>query len=155
MKCGCCQNYVFTALARDRVSLSCDSNGAPRGHQCRRALAVVHTASALARARQARRHTSVCARAGAGGVLGTDLIAKAAPDGYTLGMGNLAALSVNVSLMKKIPYDPLRDIAPVILIESSPLILTAGPSLRASTLKELIAQAKAEPGRLALKFFFL
>ena len=88
-------------------------------------------------------------RAGAGGVLGTDLIAKAAPDGYTLGMGNLAALSVNVSLMKKIPYDPLRDIAPVILIESSPLILTAGPSLRASTLKELIVQAKAEPGRLA------
>ena len=85
---------------------------------------------------------------GAGGVLGTDLLAKAPPDGYTIGMGNLAALSVNVSLMKKIPYDPTKDVAAVVLIEKSPLILTAGPGLKAASLKELIAAAKAEPGKL-------
>lgn len=87
-------------------------------------------------------------RAGAGGVIGTDFIAKAAPDGYTIGMGNLAALAVNVSLMKRLPYDPVRDIAPVILIERSPLILTAGPGLAASNVRELIAFAKANPGRI-------
>ncbi|MFM7816725.1 MAG: tripartite tricarboxylate transporter substrate-binding protein, partial [Verrucomicrobiota bacterium] len=73
---------------------------------------------------------------GAGGVLGTDLLAKAPADGYTIGMGNLAALSVNVSLMKKIPYDPVKDVAPVILIEKSPLILTAGPGLKATFLTD-------------------
>jgi tripartite-type tricarboxylate transporter receptor subunit TctC len=87
-------------------------------------------------------------RAGAGGVIGTDFIAKAAPDGYTIGMGNLAALAVNVSLMKRLPYDPVRDIAPVVLIERSPLILTAGPGLAAGNVRELIAYAKANPGRI-------
>jgi tripartite-type tricarboxylate transporter receptor subunit TctC len=88
-------------------------------------------------------------RSGAGGVLGTDVVAKATPDGYTMGMGNLAPLAVNVSLMKKLPYDPQRDVAPVILIETSPLILTAGPSLPAKNLQELIALAKAKPGQIA------
>ena len=87
-------------------------------------------------------------RTGAGGVIGTDAVAKAAPDGYTIGMGNLAALSVNVSLMKKLPYDPLKDLQPVVLIERSALILTAGPALPAKTLQELIAYAKANPGKL-------
>jgi tripartite-type tricarboxylate transporter receptor subunit TctC len=63
-------------------------------------------------------------------------------------MGNLAALAVNVSLMKKLPYDPLRDLQPVVLIERSALILTAGPGLPANSLKELIAYAKANPGKL-------
>ena len=88
-------------------------------------------------------------RAGAGGVLGTDVVAKAAPDGYTLGMGNLPPLAVNVSLMKKLPYDPQKDLAPVILIETSPLILTAGPALPAKNVQELIALAKEKPGQLA------
>jgi tripartite-type tricarboxylate transporter receptor subunit TctC len=88
-------------------------------------------------------------KGGAGGVLGTDVVAKAAPDGYTIGMGNLPPLVVNVSLMKKLPYDPQKDLAPVILIESSPLILTAGPGLPAKSVQELIALAKEKPGQLA------
>ena len=88
-------------------------------------------------------------KGGAGGVLGTDVVAKAAPDGYTIGSGNLAPLAVNVSLMKKLPYDPARDIAPVILIENSPLVLTAGPALPARSVQELIALAKAKPGQIA------
>ena len=88
-------------------------------------------------------------KGGAGGVLGTDAIAKAAPDGYTIGSGNLAPLAVNVTLMKRLPYDPFKDVAPIILIENSPLILTAGPGLAAKSLQELIAQAKARPGQIA------
>ena len=85
---------------------------------------------------------------GAGGVLGTDLLAKAAPDGYTLGTGHPAPLATNVTLMKSLPYDPAKDIAPVILIESSPLILMAGPSLKVNSVAELIAEAKKDPGKL-------
>ena len=88
-------------------------------------------------------------KGGAGGVVGTDILAKAAPDGYTIGMGNLAALAVNPSLMKKLPYDPARDIAPIVLLENSPLILTAGPGLAAKSVQELIALAKAQPGKIA------
>jgi tripartite-type tricarboxylate transporter receptor subunit TctC len=88
-------------------------------------------------------------RAGAGGVVGTDALAKAAPDGYTIGMGNLAALSVNVSLMKKLPYDPLKDVQPVVLVERSALIFTAGQGLPVNTVQEVIAYAKANPGKLA------
>jgi tripartite-type tricarboxylate transporter receptor subunit TctC len=87
-------------------------------------------------------------RTGAGGVIGTDAVAKAPADGYTIGMGNLAALAVNVSLMKKLPYDPQKDLQPVILIERSALILVAGPALKANTVQELIAYAKANPGKL-------
>jgi len=85
-------------------------------------------------------------RAGAGGTVGTDAVAKAAADGYTIGSGNLASLSVNVSLMKKLPYDPLKDVQPVMLIERSALILMAGPGLKAGSVQELIAYAKANPG---------
>jgi tripartite-type tricarboxylate transporter receptor subunit TctC len=87
-------------------------------------------------------------RAGAGGVVGTDAVAKAAPDGYTIGMGNLAPLAVNVSLMKKLPYDPTKDVQAVVLLEKGPLILTAGPGLKANSLQELIAYAKANPGKV-------
>ena len=87
-------------------------------------------------------------RAGAGGVIGTDVVAKAAPDGYTIGMGNLAALAVNVSLMKKLPYDPVKDLQPVVLIERSALILTAGPGLAATSVQDVVAYAKSNPGKL-------
>jgi tripartite-type tricarboxylate transporter receptor subunit TctC len=87
-------------------------------------------------------------RAGAGGVVGTTFIARAKPDGYTIGTGNLAPLSVNPSLMQSIPYDPVKDLAPVILIENSPLVLSVGKSVKADNLKELIALAKSEPGKL-------
>ncbi|CAN5185618.1 tripartite tricarboxylate transporter substrate binding protein [soil metagenome] len=88
-------------------------------------------------------------RTGAGGVLGTDAIAKAEPDGYTIGMGNLAPLSVNPTLMKKLPYDVKRDLAPVILLETGPLILTVGPDSPAKTVRDLIAMAKAKPGSIS------
>jgi tripartite-type tricarboxylate transporter receptor subunit TctC len=86
-------------------------------------------------------------KAGAGGVVGTQLVAKASPDGYTIGMGNLAPLAVNVSLMKKLPYDPKKDVAPVILIERAPLILMVNPSVQAKNVAELVADAKKNPGK--------
>lgn len=87
-------------------------------------------------------------KGGAGGVIGTALIAKAAPDGYTLGSGNLAPLAVNPTLMPKIPYQVTRDLAPVILIENSPLVLSVANKMPVNTLDELIALAKKEPGKL-------
>ena len=87
-------------------------------------------------------------KAGAGGVLGTAMMAKAAPDGYTLGVGSFAPLAINPALMKKIPYNITTDLAPVILIENSPLILSVAKNLPVKSLSELIALAKKEPGKL-------
>jgi tripartite-type tricarboxylate transporter receptor subunit TctC len=87
-------------------------------------------------------------KAGAGGVIGTALVAKAAADGYTLGSGNLAPLAVNPTLMPKIPYNVARDFAPVILIENSPLVLSVANSMPVNSLVELIALAKKNPGKL-------
>src|SRR5690606_958533 len=87
-------------------------------------------------------------KAGAGGVIGTSLIAKAAPNGYTIGTGNLAPMAVNPTLMPDIPYDAAKDLAPVILIENSPLVLSVNNSLPVKNLQELIALAKKEPGKL-------
>jgi len=87
-------------------------------------------------------------KAGAGGVIGTDAIAKAAPDGYTIGMGNLAPLAVNVSLMKQLPYDPAKDLVPIIMIERAPLILMTHPDSGIHSVADVIAQAKARPGAL-------
>jgi tripartite-type tricarboxylate transporter receptor subunit TctC len=87
-------------------------------------------------------------KAGAGGVIGTAHIAKAKPDGYTIGSGNLAPLSVNPTLMpKNVPYDVKKDLAPIILIEESPLILSVNNQTPAKTVQELIALAKKDPGR--------
>jgi len=87
-------------------------------------------------------------RSGAGGALGTDLAAKAAPDGYTLLVSSSSALVIGPNLMRKAPYDPLRDLAPVILISSSPNVLVVHPSVPAKSVKELIALAKRRPGAL-------
>jgi tripartite-type tricarboxylate transporter receptor subunit TctC len=87
-------------------------------------------------------------KVGAGGVVGTAVIAKAAPDGYTIGSGNLAPLAVNPTLMTMLPYNPDKDIVPVILIENSPLVLSVSNSLPVKNLTELIALAKKEPGKL-------
>ncbi|OGA93838.1 MAG: hypothetical protein A3G27_04625 [Betaproteobacteria bacterium RIFCSPLOWO2_12_FULL_66_14] len=62
---------------------------------------------------------------GAGAVPGTDFVTKAAPDGYTIGMGNLAPLAVNPSLYGTLPYDPIKDVAPIVLLERGPLVLMA------------------------------
>ncbi|HYG42373.1 MAG TPA: tripartite tricarboxylate transporter substrate binding protein [Bordetella sp.] len=87
-------------------------------------------------------------KAGAGGVIGTNLVAKAAPDGYTIGTGNLAPMAVNPTLMPDIPYQAAKDLAPVILIENSPLVLSVNNSLPVKNLQELIALARKEPGKL-------
>ncbi len=83
---------------------------------------------------------------GAGGNIGTGLVAKAAPDGYTLLMMSLT-LAVNPSLFKKLPYDTEKDLLPVSLVASAPLILVVHPSLPVKSLKEFIAHAKANPGK--------
>jgi tripartite-type tricarboxylate transporter receptor subunit TctC len=87
-------------------------------------------------------------RPGAGGNIGADLAAKSPPDGYTLFMGTSGPLSINSTLYPKLPYDPLRDFAPVILTASAPFVIIVHPSVKASTVKELIAAAKAKPGSL-------
>ena len=87
-------------------------------------------------------------RPGAGGNIGTDIVAKSAPDGYTLLMGSAGPLAINASLFGKMPFDPIKDLAPVTLAASTPNVLVVHPSLRAATVKELIALAKARPGEI-------
>jgi tripartite-type tricarboxylate transporter receptor subunit TctC len=88
-------------------------------------------------------------KAGAGGVIGTAFLAKSKPDGYTIGSGNLAPLSVNPTLMpKNVSYDVQKDIAPVILIEESPLILSVSTNIPAKSVQELIELAKKDAGRI-------
>jgi len=87
-------------------------------------------------------------RAGGSGIIGTEVAAKSAPDGYTLLSGNNATFGANVSLFKKLPYDPIRDFSPVVLLATQPNILVVHPSLPVKSVKELIAFAKARPGQL-------
>lgn len=85
-------------------------------------------------------------KAGAGGVIGTAYIAKAKPDGYTIGSGNLAPLSVNPTLMpKNVSYDVQKDLVPIILVEESPLILNVNNNVPVNNVQELIELAKKEP----------
>ncbi len=85
---------------------------------------------------------------GAGGSIGADKVAKAAADGYTLLMGHIGTLAVNPSLYPNLPYDPVKSFAPVAWVARVPNILVVHPSVKASTVKELVALAKAQPGRL-------
>jgi tripartite-type tricarboxylate transporter receptor subunit TctC len=87
-------------------------------------------------------------RGGATGNIGTELAARAAPDGHTLLMGNVAPNAVNVSLFKKLGFDPVKDFAPVSLVAITPNILVAHPSMPVKTVQDLIAYAKAKPGAL-------
>ncbi|MDO8534669.1 MAG: tripartite tricarboxylate transporter substrate binding protein [Xanthobacteraceae bacterium] len=87
-------------------------------------------------------------RPGAGGNIGTDAIAKAAPDGYTIGVATPGPVSIGRSLYPSLPYDPAKDFASVILVNESPIVLVLHPSIPAKTVKELVALAKARPGRL-------
>ena len=85
---------------------------------------------------------------GAAGIVGTELTAKSAPDGYTFMMGNIGTHAINVSLYKKLAYDPVRDFAPVSMVADLPLLLLVHPSVPANSVKELIALAKSQPGKL-------
>lgn len=87
-------------------------------------------------------------RAGAGGNIGTASVVNARPDGYTLVMGTNGPLAANASLYSDLPYDPIQDLAPVTLMGRLPMVLIANPDEPASTLQELIAAARAEPGKL-------
>ncbi len=87
-------------------------------------------------------------RAGAGGVIAGELTAKAPADGYTLMLGTVAALAANVSLKKSLPYDPLRDFAPITLAATQNLILIVTPALPVKNVKDLIALAKTKPGHI-------
>ena len=86
-------------------------------------------------------------RSGASGNIGTEIVARSAPDGYTL-LVNTTPLVSNAFLYKKLPYDPINDFAPVMLISSSQSILAVHPSLPVRTVKELLALARAKPGQL-------
>ena len=88
-------------------------------------------------------------RPGAGGNIGAELVAKSAPDGYTLVTGSIGTHAVNVSLFSKLPFDPIRDFAPVSLAIGAPNVLVVHPSLPVKSVKELIALAKARPGQIA------
>jgi tripartite-type tricarboxylate transporter receptor subunit TctC len=85
---------------------------------------------------------------GAGGNIGLDAAAKAPPDGYTIAMGQTANLAVNPALYSSMPYDPLKDFAPIALISSQPLILVVNASSPYKTLKDLVDAAKKNPGKV-------
>ena len=87
-------------------------------------------------------------RAGAGGMIGVEAVAKAPPDGYTIGLAAAGALSSNISLYPSMPYHPEKDLAPVSMLAMIPFFLIAHPS-QASSLKELIETARAKPGTLS------
>ena len=86
-------------------------------------------------------------RGGAGGIIGTETVARAAPDGYTLLMGFIASLAMNPALVRT-PYDPNTDFTPVSLVAEAQYVVTIHPSVPARSLKELVAYAKANPGRI-------
>jgi len=86
-------------------------------------------------------------RGGAGGALGTDAVAKAAADGYTIGIVNCGALAINQS-MEKVPYETLKDLAPITLVVTVPEMLVVASNVPAKNMSELVALAKAQPGKL-------
>jgi tripartite-type tricarboxylate transporter receptor subunit TctC len=87
-------------------------------------------------------------RAGAGGNIAAEIVARSAPDGYTMFLGNNGVLAVNVSLYPKLAFDPVKDFAPVVLIASQPNVLVVHPGVAAASVKELITLARAKPGQL-------
>ena len=87
-------------------------------------------------------------RGGAGGTLGVDIAAKAPPDGYTIVLASFGNVLVGPALYKHLPYDPMKDFAPVVLVSTPPGLLVVNPQVPAKNVKELIAYARANPGKL-------
>ncbi|MEI7803722.1 MAG: tripartite tricarboxylate transporter substrate binding protein [Hyphomicrobiales bacterium] len=87
-------------------------------------------------------------RAGAGGNVGADAVAKAAPDGYTLLMSSAGILTANQFLYSKMPFDPEKDFIPVSIVADMPMMVVVNPKVEAKTLRELVAMARANPGKL-------
>ncbi len=87
-------------------------------------------------------------RSGAGGTIAAEFTARSAPDGYTLMIGTVAGLATNVSLQQKLPYDPVKDFAPVTLVATQNLVLTVHPSVPAKSVRELVKFARSRPGQL-------
>ncbi|MEP7156932.1 MAG: tripartite tricarboxylate transporter substrate binding protein [Betaproteobacteria bacterium] len=88
-------------------------------------------------------------KAGAGGNIGSDFVAKSAPDGYTILGGTISSHAINVSMYANMPYDPVKDFVPITLIGTNANVLVVDPKNPAKDLKELIAQAKAKPGAMS------
>lgn len=88
-------------------------------------------------------------RTGAGGNIGIDVVAKAAPDGYTIGMASPGPIVVNVTLLSSLPYDPIKDLAPIAMVADLPIVLIANSTVPANNVKELMALERANPGKLS------
>ena len=88
-------------------------------------------------------------RTGAGGNIGAEIVAKAPPDGYTLVIGNIGTHAVNVSLLPAMPYDTIRDFTPIVHLMDAEGLLVVNPSIAATSVPELIALARAQPGKLS------
>jgi tripartite-type tricarboxylate transporter receptor subunit TctC len=99
-------------------------------------------------AEQLRQPVIVENKTGGNSIPGADFVARSAPDGHTLLFGNTTLLAIQVSLFAKLPYDPQRDFAPISVLSISPTILVVNPSVPARTVNELVALAKASPGKL-------
>jgi len=88
------------------------------------------------------------ARPGAGGALGTEVAARSAPDGYTLFMGNNSTHGSNPAVYAKLPYDAVKDFAPISFVASVPYVMVVDPKLPVSTVQQFIALAKSSPGKM-------
>jgi tripartite-type tricarboxylate transporter receptor subunit TctC len=87
-------------------------------------------------------------RPGAGGIIGTELAARSVPDGYTLLFGTSAGMTINPALVANLPYDPVKDFAPISLMVINPQLLVVNSTVPVNSVKELIAYAKSKPGQL-------
>jgi len=87
-------------------------------------------------------------RTGANGNVGADFVAKSAPDGYTMLLSDVGALAINPSVYASMPFDPVKDFSPIVMVSYSPHVLAVHPSVPVSSVQELIAYAKANPGKM-------